>query len=277
MNKPRVEMVITDLDGTLLSTDHKVSDTDLESMRRLGESGVVRVIATGRSYFSLKRVLPPDFPVDYLIFSSGSGIMEWESKSLLYSRSLSRQEVLKALDVLKLLKLNFMIHEPIPDNHIFSYHCSGQATGDFDYRISLYQGYASPMSPGFRVKESGQILVIVEEDDSIVEMLKSRLSGLAVIRTTSPLDGRSIWIEIFPEGVSKSQGARWLCRRTGIPEEAVMAVGNDYNDMDLLEWSCYPFVTANAPDPLKSRFPVTSGNNESGFSRALERVIPGAH
>ena len=66
-------MVITDLDGTLLNSGRIVSPENRRALERLGELGVVRVIATGRSLFSFNKVIERDFPVDYLLFSSGGG------------------------------------------------------------------------------------------------------------------------------------------------------------------------------------------------------------
>ena len=52
-----IKMVITDLDGTLLDDNGKVSLTDMKSLYFLGEKNVIRVVATGRNFFSLSKVL----------------------------------------------------------------------------------------------------------------------------------------------------------------------------------------------------------------------------
>jgi hypothetical protein len=94
-----------------------------------------------------------------------------------------------------------------------------------------------------------------------------------VIRTTSPLDHRSTWIEVFPADVSKSRTTGWLAGRLGVPRERTAAVGNDYNDLDLLEWAGMAFVTANSPHELKQRFPAVASNNDAGVSEAIERWL----
>ena len=78
-------MVVTDLDGTLIRSDRTFADDDLEALRVLGSEGIVRVIATGRSLYSARLVLDPEFPIDYLIFSTGAGILEWQSQTLILS------------------------------------------------------------------------------------------------------------------------------------------------------------------------------------------------
>jgi hypothetical protein len=48
-------------------------------------------------------------------------------------------------------------------------------------------------------------------------------------------------------------------------------VGNDYNDLDLLEWAAHSFVVENAPDDMKNRFETVSSNNNGGVAEAAGR------
>jgi hypothetical protein len=66
-------LFITDLDGTLLRSDRTFAATDLAALHRLGDLGIVRVVATGRSIFSFESVRPAGLPVDYVIFFERRG------------------------------------------------------------------------------------------------------------------------------------------------------------------------------------------------------------
>ena len=72
-------LLATDLDGTLLNAERRAGERDLGTLRELAAAGVCRAAVTGRSLHSVRRVLPPDFPIDYLVFSSGTGILDWRS------------------------------------------------------------------------------------------------------------------------------------------------------------------------------------------------------
>ena len=78
-------LVVTDLDGTLLDSASRLSDVNRRTLETLGRNGVVRAVATGRSLYSARLVMHEDFPVDYLAFSSGAGIVSWEDRRLLRS------------------------------------------------------------------------------------------------------------------------------------------------------------------------------------------------
>ena len=103
-------MVITDLDGTLIRSDRTFANADLNTLVALGREGVVRVVATGRSLYSARMVLEPEFPIDYLIFSTGAGIFDWPQQRLLRKNALGASDVESAARVLASMDLPFMVH-----------------------------------------------------------------------------------------------------------------------------------------------------------------------
>jgi Cof subfamily protein (haloacid dehalogenase superfamily) len=269
-------MIITDLDGTLLRTDKMVSGRDLSTLKTLGGMNALRVIATGRSLYSAYRAISEDFPIEYLIFSSGAGIVEWKSKTILKKHSLNGRDVGSVIKVLKKGGADFMVHEPIPRNHYFSYYHSGKPNPDFFRRCEIYSDFCS--RDDFTTDHYGkacQILVVEppETGFSLYNSLVGKLSSLKVIRTTSPIDHVSTWIEIFPQRVSKACAAEWLKIRYKIDKAGILAIGNDYNDVDLLEWSNVSFLTGNAPPELKTRFDTVGSNDHSGFSEAVNKWL----
>ena len=88
-----VRMLVCDLDGTLLVHGAPFDPLDLRTLRALGADGVVRVIATGRALATAQKVIAADFPIDYLIFSSGAGIMDWRTQELLLAHTMQPVEV----------------------------------------------------------------------------------------------------------------------------------------------------------------------------------------
>ena len=265
-------MVVTDLDGTLFQKDHRISERNYRTLLDLGRRGIVRAIATGRHLYSAHKVLSRDFPIDFLIFSSGAGILDWPEQQLLFSAAMNPEETALAFASLSRRSLDFMVHRPIPENHHFLYFSSGLSNPDFEARCRLYRDFAAPgcsqqLPPG----EACQFVAIepyFRELSCYVE-IREELDRLTVVRTTSPLDGRSRWIEIFSKEASKARAAFRIARDLGIPEQAVMAVGNDYNDLDLLEWAARSFVVNDAPAELLTRFPAVHSADESDFSEAV--------
>jgi Cof subfamily protein (haloacid dehalogenase superfamily) len=269
-------LFVCDFDGTLLRSDRSFSTADLDVLKRLGELGIIRVIATGRSIYSLNTVDISELPVDFIIFSSGAGIIRHPGGRIIRKVSLESHEVNRAIKILQANHLDFMVHQPIPDNHAFSYFESTSDNADFKRRIALYCQFAKPLdetTDGFG--PATQLLAIVPpaENLTVLEIIREKLPDFNVIQTTSPLDAQSTWIEIFPANVSKSLAAAWLNKELGLNSDQTLSIGNDYNDLDLLEWAVTSFVVENAPQDLKERFRVVASHNESGVSEAVERWL----
>lgn len=269
--KRRPGLLVTDLDGTLLGADRRLRDCDRAALNRLGRDGWRRAIATGRSLHSFGLVAGQRFPVDYVVFSSGAGIYDVRDRRLLRSHTLTGRQTDLAARVLRALDLDFMVHRPIPDNHHFQYRRSGRPNPDFDVRIDRYRRFGSPLAgaPG----PGAQLLAVlpVDRSEPSRDKVADLLPDLTVIRTTSPLDHRSTWIEIFPREVSKGQAAAWLAARHGIRRGQVCAVGNDYNDGDLLAWAGSSYVVANAAPELRARYDVVAAAGGCGVAEAIGR------
>ena len=269
-------LFVCDFDGTLLRSDRSFSNADLEALERLEAFGIVQVIATGRSIYSLNTVPISELPVDFIIFSSGAGVTRHPGGHIIRKVSLDALEVNRAIAILQDGDLDFMVHRPIPDNHVFGYFESTPANADFKRRIDLYSQFAFPLdevSDGFG--PATQLLAILppEANPQILETVRKQLPDFNIIQTTSPLDGRSTWIEIFPATVSKGLTVAWLTAEFDLSSAQTLSIGNDYNDLDLLEWTASSFVVENAPDDLKERFPVVASNNEGGVAEAIERWL----
>lgn len=259
-----LQMLVCDLDGTLLMANEPFDPRDVRAMHELGEKGVVRAIATGRALATAKRVIPVEFPIDYLIFSSGAGILDWRSQELLVSHTLWPHEAERAVQIFLAHELDFMIHAPIPGQHIFHFHRAGKANPDFERRLARYAADGRVFEQGAWRNPASQLLAVCPGGDPVepFETLRRELPDLSVIRATSPLDGRSMWIEAFSAGVSKSQAAAWIARARDIGSEKAWAIGNDYNDWDLLRWAGHAAVVTNAPEAMRAEFMTVSSLNE---------------
>jgi Cof subfamily protein (haloacid dehalogenase superfamily) len=268
-------LFVTDLDGTLLRSDQRVASDDLKALERLGRRGITRAVATGRSLFSYQRA-GIQLPVEYLIFSTGTGIFSFAHNDIVHQNRLNPGEVARAAAVFEKIGVDYSIHEPVPRNHCFAYRCNHKSNPDFDHRLQLYQGFCRKLDT---VPESfgpaAQLLAVLpsEQTEMLLPLIRRQMTGLNVIRATSPLDGRSTWVEIFPSTVSKSLTAAWLADRLKIGREKSMCIGNDYNDQDMLEWAGVSYVVDNAPDTLKARFDAVASNNGCGVAEAIDRWL----
>jgi len=266
-------IVATDFDGTLLRSDHTVSDRSRDTLKKLGEMNILRVIVTGRSYYSLNKVLMDDVLIDYLIVASGAGIYCRENKQLLYNTGLSNEDTKLIGNKLIELGCDFMVHQTLPDNHKFLYYQKG-INKDYQDRFNIYREHAKPLEKLSDLSRgSSQFLVIDIPGGSMYQKINKLFKNFTVIRTTSPLDFESDWIEIFPPQIDKGKTLKLLADSYYLGPDKVLSIGNDFNDVHMLRWAEKSRVVANAHEDLKAEFRTVSSNDNDGFSEAVEQWL----
>ncbi len=247
---------VLDLDGTLLTDDKMVSRQDREALAALRRAGCVNVIATGRSSDSFyKAMVAGDclvgenrLAVDYVLFSTGAGIMKFpiceqgeksslQSMEIIDKISLKSQLVKQITATLDELAVNYMVQRAIPDTAYFFYrfHDRGENDNcDFQNRLKLYKNYAAEWTEEQKRQfgDATQILCILPPGNEsfgakISSTIEKLYSDCHVVTATSPLDRKSIWLEIFPASVSKSQGMERIAAMLGIAVPLYGAVGWD--------------------------------------------------
>lgn len=271
-----IKAIIIDLDGTTLPRGwNSISKENKEALEEAGRQGITRILATGRSVFSFQNALPEGLPIDYMVFSSGAGIMHWNDKRLIGTRELSSEATIEIASMLWKYNINFTIQQPIPDNHHFYYRNTSPLHEDFRRRIENYPGLGTPIQSIQDIRgEATQFLVIL--DASQIQLhgeIQEKLSGYSVIRSTSPIDNQAIWTEIFAPNVNKGTSCQILLDQLGIRYAECAGLGNDYNDIDFLERCGYPYIVANAPEPLRAKFNNVTNDTDNGLAEFIHTAL----
>lgn len=273
----QLKMVVTDLDGTLLQNDHSISKEDIETLNHLGKLGICRVAATGRNLFKVRKALTPTDPFDYVICSSGAGIVDWQNQKIIQATDLP--EDLTALLIHYLIEkgYNFKVSDSFPDNHNFFWWKNHECP-EIERYISTHSkmGKAEEIRPGKKYNSS-QLLLFFHKDsvqfDKAKKELMDQFKDISIIRTTSPLNDEWLWMEIFPKGISKAHGIAVLCQLLGINRNETFGIGNDFNDLEMLDFTHLSYVVKNSPEELKEKFLVTLPHHENGFSHAVRKHL----
>lgn len=276
--KNSIKLVATDLDGTLLRDNKSISDSDYHSLQYLKDKGIYRVAATGRSLHKVNEVLDPSVPLDYLVFSSGAGIYDWKNRSLLHSEYFDVSTTNRIINHLVTSDLNFFVYQPIPHNNLFEFYRGADQCHEFEDYMFRHAGDFKELVMDNYAGYAGQFMAVISNETDLFIQLKKEIeaecNNVRVIRTTSPINQKYTWLEIFPEAVSKGHGLKWLCDYLLLDYKTTLGVGNDYNDLDMFEFVGHPYVIGNGIEELKSQFhTIEETNNEDGFSKVIQKLI----
>jgi hydroxymethylpyrimidine pyrophosphatase-like HAD family hydrolase len=280
---------LTDFDGTIKPHEPQepVNPADLAALKRLGAEGWSRAVVTGRSLFSFSTAWEPGLELDWLIFSSGAGLCPWGAMgpgAVLEARSLTPPEAESALRAALDLDFGFFAYLPPPDGHHFYYlKPPARVPSGFNKRLKTFAAQSRPFpadyfdqAPADRQALSQLLLMIPSAEAARVEdELTSRLPHLSRIYSASPFNDDCRWLEVLPPGVSKGRAAAALAGRLGLDQGRTVALGNDHNDRDLLDWAAKAFVTRDAPPDLLASHQSIPPAGRGGLAEAVARVLAG--
>ena len=261
-------IIATDLDGTLLNSDHQVDPFTVETVRELEARGVRFIIATGRHYrdvVGIRKVLGIDA---YLITSNGARIHTPDNERI-YARDIAPAAVRRLAQpdlagservIVNLFADNaWLIDRHAPE--LLAFH---QDSG-FDYDVMDLREHDG--------ENIAKVLYIGEPDDLKVTAANlEREFGDSIYVTYSMPD----CLEVMTSDVSKGRALQFVLDRLDIDTAHCVAFGDNMNDIDLLETAGRPFMMNNANPALIKRLPNVprTGNNfEAGVAHQLRALF----
>jgi Cof subfamily protein (haloacid dehalogenase superfamily) len=258
-----VKLVVTDMDGTLLDSRHRVSDRFFELQEALSRRGVQFAAASGRQYQSIAVKMAPILRDVYIIAENG-GLLRHREEELL-STPLDpalRDEVLHTLEGIEGAhtvlcgKDRAYLRPPTP---AFKEQLKEYYT-DFEY-IEPLQGFGKEIMKiavyHFESSET-HIYPAVRPYEA---RLKVKVSG-------------AHWVDLSDPKAHKGHALELLQGHLGIPPEATMVFGDYNNDLEMLDRAVFSYAMANAhPKVLqKARFQTLS-NDQGGVEHVLQQLL----
>lgn len=271
-------MLALDLDGTLLNSHVEISAANRQALERAASLGVEIVVVTGRRYQSAQQILAGlTFPLT-LISSNGAAIVDETGKVVrrhYLNRSIARR-VLEASEAFRAYAVAIferpglgqvvMQEGPAPAGPIAWYvaHCP-------DKLLMV------PHLPDALSEDPVQIMFGGPPDFlAPLETLLGRCPAAPEIHLTwTKYFARNIsLLDVLARGCTKGSALAWWAERRAIAPAQVMAIGDNYNDLEMLEFSGFPVVMGNRTPGLEARgWPLTASNDEDGVAAAIRRYL----
>jgi Cof subfamily protein (haloacid dehalogenase superfamily) len=264
------KVIATDLDGTLLNSDHQLDPFTVATLNKLDAQGLQFIIATGRHYCDVAGIRDLLGIPAYLITSNGARV-HGPDDSLIHARNLPEPMVhrLVAPDTVgahgRVIVSLFTDKEWFIDRdapELLAFH---QDSG-FTYRVTRDLGALG----GAGVAKA--LYIGDPADLAPVQRNLEREFGDALYITYSLPD----CLEVMVAGVSKGRALRVVLERLKLDAARCVAFGDNMNDIDLLETAGHPFMMNNANPDLIARLPKVPriGNNfEAGVAHHLRKLF----
>ncbi|MGH9537685.1 MAG: Cof-type HAD-IIB family hydrolase [Terriglobales bacterium] len=274
--KPPIRLLALDIDGTLLNPEFQISPTDMAALRRVRKEGIEVVVVTGRRHtFALPIVQQLGF--DLWVISSNGGV----------TRSLAGETFHRDLLPSQTCRRLCIHMQEFRGNTVLTFDTEGKGAIVLEHMNELnvsiqrwleknlqYIDFVIPIensltSDPVQAMFCGPIARMKEAQAA----LGSSGLNITVLRTEYPGRDLSI-VDVLNQGCSKGHALERWANYRGIPRKEVMAIGDNYNDIEMLAFAGVPFIMGNASEELRGNgWSVTLSNEQNGVAAAIEQVL----
>ena len=260
MDLSHIKMIVTDMDGTLLNSNHQVSNRFFELFEILKKKGIHFVAASGRQYHSMVDKLNP-IRNDVLFIAENGAIIKKREETLL-TTPLLKEHLKTVLDAVS----NIKEAHPVLCSANNAY-----VNGSSDKFLNLLKEYYTQ----FEVVENQLLVneetlkVAVYHFENSEEFIYPKVKNLEDILKVK-VSG-SNWVDISHPNAHKGFALKKMMKEYEIASNELLVFGDYNNDVEMLQLSDYSFAMANAHPNVKriAKYETTS-NNEFGVERILE-------
>ena len=261
-----IKLIVSDIDGTLIDEDLKISNKLLETAQRLRKENIFFTLATGRMFSSalpFAEKLGIDIPI---ITYNGALIQDTLQGKQLFSRKITSTA---SQLILQTCKANSWYVQCYIDDKLYvaeeceyAHQYSKLAGVPFYALGSAFYNLNTPQDKMLLIAEAAQI-------SNIQAQLKTT-AGNDICFTSS----KSRFIECVHHDVNKGAAITKLANYLNIDLANVMAIGDSFNDVEMLKTAGLGIAMGNAPPPVKNIAQgITASNQEDGLALAIEKYV----
>ena len=263
--------VFLDMDGTLLHSDHSVSESTIRTIRTLTDKGIWVILVSARP---LNAVLPtfheigiPDvFPI---ITLNGSYIVE--KAQPIFQATIDLPTVVAVAEQVRPFKATIAYYLQKE-----WYSEVDDAWTEHEQKIMDVRIKVGPLAELVRDWAARGIapnkMMVMSEPPAIAEIqqhLRSIYDGQLNIYPSKPT-----YLEVMDKLGSKSNAVKFVSERLKLDPSEIVAMGDNYNDIEMIKFAGMGVAMGNAPDDIKAIADfVTDTNNDDGVRKALEKFF----
>ncbi|MTK10369.1 MAG: HAD family phosphatase [Hungatella sp.] len=266
----KYRIIVLDLDGTLTNRDKEITPRTKEALFDLQRQGGVIVLASGRPTYGIMPIakeLKLHENGGYILSFNGGRIIDCKSGETIFAKELPVSSNQKIIRMAKEHGVNILTYEDdliITGNAKDEYVGKESAVNKLEVReVEDMEGYVQFPVVKYLMLEEGDYLAMVEP------RVKAALG-----RDYSVYRSEPYFLEILPKGIDKAASLERLLTHLNMSREEMIACGDGYNDLSMIEYAGLGVAMENAVLPVrKAADYVTASNNDDGIALVVEKFM----
>lgn len=266
------KMIVLDLDGTLTNRNKEITPKTKETLMKAQEQGKIVVLASGRPTYGVMPLAEELHLEDYggyILSFNGGIIMNCKTKEVVFSRQIPAEANGKIIDLAQEHNVSILTYE----NRTLLTNCPEDQYVQLESRINILKIISMTTEklkehltfsvPKFLMTDDGDYLAMVEPK------VKAALGKNFSVYRSDPF-----FLEILPKGIDKAQSLERLLAVIGVKREEMIACGDGYNDLTMIQYAGLGVAMGNGVLPVrKAADYITLTNEEDGVAHVVEKFM----
>ena len=262
------KMLVLDMDDTLLTDDHKISDLNKKMILEAQAKGVYVILASGRptsAMIAYAKELELDLNDSYMISFNGAIVSRVKDNFVLFEQKLTPIQIHELYDYSVKMK-----------THIITY-LDGEIISETDSEFIEIEKEITGM-PHNKVLSFKEAIykpavkcILLQEPSYLKELekdLKIAMPHLSVSMS------KPFFLEVAQNGIDKAASLKFLAEKLNIHQNEIIAIGNAGNDLTMIEYAGLGVWVDNVTPELRDRANViVASNNDDGVAEVVQRYI----
>lgn len=264
------KLIVLDLDGTLTNRDKVITDRTKKALMEAQKRGKIVVLASGRPTYGvmpLVEELKLEQYGGYILSYNGGCIMDCRTQELVFKRELPVESNQKIIQLAADEGIDILSYEGaliITNDAQCPYVKKEAAVNHLKVKqIADLKSYMKFTVPKFLMLDDGDYLALVEP------RVKTALGKNFSVYRSEPY-----FLEVMPKGIDKAQSLARLLDALGMTCEEMIACGDGYNDLSMIQYAGLGVAMENAVLPVRNAADyVTYSNNDDGIAHVVEKFM----
>ena len=261
------KLIVIDLDNTLLNNEHQISQFNREVIKKVQAKGIEVIIATGRMYVSAQPYINELTLKTEAIVYNGAMVKDITSGQVKYHKPIDKNIARVIIEDLKRegLHINLYQHDKLyvdQDNEYKKRYeeVSGVKAQIVDNLVEL--DFDDPT----------KLLII--EDDSDKHTYYQKYLREKYGNKIDVTESTKYFIEVGAKNVNKGKTLQQISQSKGIKQEEVMAIGDSFNDIEMLKYAGTAIAMQNAAEAVKQTADIIAPHHEEdGVAKILDKLV----
>ena len=266
----KYRMIVLDLDGTLTNRDKVITPKTKEALFRFQEAGGIIVLASGRPTYGvmpLAKELKLEQQGGYILSFNGGRIIDCKTGETVFAKELPVSANSRIIALAKENGVNILTYE---EDRIIT----PDGTDEYVKKESAINKLVIREIPDFASHVNFPVVKFLMLDDGDYLALVEAKVKAALGRNYSVYRSEPYFLEILPEGIDKAKSLERLLERVGLHREDMIACGDGYNDLSMIQYAGLGVAMENGVLPVrKAADYITYSNNADGIAHVIEKFI----